>query len=895
MKKESKIVKAFGYLCLSFVVVIGLVAIIGTGGGGGGGDGGPSIPPSTSTITGSAVKGPVQGAELHVFYFDEYGVEVEICPDGVVDCTTDPPDPWPVLTGPSGSFSFPVKGDDLMGLTSPLIVRTKDGTMYGGDAPILEAVIADPQPLTFARVTISCPLSAASSVAVGLLRKLSQSQGSAPALDDAAKIIAQVEDHLKVDLSEDPSDSRTKTGMLNESIDQNLDLLNVSSNNPAVSDFINYLVANLSSSSGLLDEAMDNPNNPGTDTLASFDIFAELVSVIGEPAGFILMNLTSDVTYLENDGTDTANITTTLMDAAGRPYQDLDAVQLGLDSGPGILMSAGLSYARGEVRGELTTDTTGDTGDILIRTICPLSNGNDISLEILVNALDFYVDEDGDGLSDGDEELERTIFVDVAGFGLETFSVKLMKYEDVTSDPMLSDTDGDGLDDYTEYVLKTHPRMADTDGDGLTDAEEVNRWQTNPLTVDTDFDAGGLDSRSPHPELFDASELAIYQTSPSLQDTDGDGRTEFEEIFLLNRNPLVSDLPKLEMEIADAVDVRLDVTYAEEVGETHQYGSEMMKSATRSKSTYNENSMEASVEQTISYKIGPFSWGGGETKIKVGWGHKWSTTTENSKTNQETHSEYTTDARTRTETAASGSMTAGIRLRNPGDISYTLSKLGIAVRHCEQVEEEDQQQLVNSFKTVATLVPSLGDGITLAPGEETPVLQVEATGLNPDRVKELLKRPNSLYLEGEYFEMENAVGLNYDFLREINLTRTASVLIDPGLENAEAYRVATNVQRSEGGTYSGVTLGEILSDILKVDFATIGRQSVDPGSPTNERVIFRIRNLETNLTDPDLGYWTVVLKSENPPSGIYDFEEIPVKAGDSVLLVYVRDTDGGRQ
>ncbi|MBW2607233.1 MAG: hypothetical protein JRD05_06300 [Deltaproteobacteria bacterium] len=39
MKKESKLFNTFRYLCLSFVVVIGLVAIIGTGGGGGGGGG----------------------------------------------------------------------------------------------------------------------------------------------------------------------------------------------------------------------------------------------------------------------------------------------------------------------------------------------------------------------------------------------------------------------------------------------------------------------------------------------------------------------------------------------------------------------------------------------------------------------------------------------------------------------------------------------------------------------------------------------------------------------------------------------------------------------------------------------------------------------------------------
>jgi len=52
MKKESKIFKAFRYLCLSFVVVVGLVAIIGTGGGGGGGGGGGS----TSLATGEFIK-----------------------------------------------------------------------------------------------------------------------------------------------------------------------------------------------------------------------------------------------------------------------------------------------------------------------------------------------------------------------------------------------------------------------------------------------------------------------------------------------------------------------------------------------------------------------------------------------------------------------------------------------------------------------------------------------------------------------------------------------------------------------------------------------------------------------------------------------------------------------
>ena len=54
MKKESKLIKRLRYLCLSFVFVIGLVAIIGTGGcgggsssGGGGGGGSTSLADGT--------------------------------------------------------------------------------------------------------------------------------------------------------------------------------------------------------------------------------------------------------------------------------------------------------------------------------------------------------------------------------------------------------------------------------------------------------------------------------------------------------------------------------------------------------------------------------------------------------------------------------------------------------------------------------------------------------------------------------------------------------------------------------------------------------------------------------------------------------------------------------
>lgn len=50
--------------------------------------------------------------------------------------------------------------------------------------------------------------------------------------------------------------------------------------------------------------------------------------------------------------------------------------------------------------------------------------------------------------------------------------------------PYSSDTDNDGIDDYTEvYLLHSNPKSRDTDGDGRTDMDEVLQGK-NPLVAD---------------------------------------------------------------------------------------------------------------------------------------------------------------------------------------------------------------------------------------------------------------------------------------------------------------------------------------------------------------------------------------------------------------------------
>ena len=93
-----------------------------------------------------------------------------------------------------------------------------------------------------------------------------------------------------------------------------------------------------------------------------------------------------------------------------------------------------------------------------------------------------YADVDGDGLHD---YWEIKLFGDVwtqdgyddsDGDGLPNNQELVWRADNIiqmVSDPTLYDTDGEGLDDFTERQKKTDPLSVDTDSDGRDDASEV--------------------------------------------------------------------------------------------------------------------------------------------------------------------------------------------------------------------------------------------------------------------------------------------------------------------------------------------------------------------------------------------------------------------------------------
>ena len=108
------------------------------------------------------------------------------------------------------------------------------------------------------------------------------------------------------------------------------------------------------------------------------------------------------------------------------------------------------------------------------------------------------VDTDGDGLSDGDEVLTHG------------------------SSPLLADTDGDGLADPEELLKGTSLSLADTDHDGLPDGLEVS-LDLDPLQPDSDGD-GMNDGWENQHDGFDP-----LSTNDGNADPDDDGATNTQE------------------------------------------------------------------------------------------------------------------------------------------------------------------------------------------------------------------------------------------------------------------------------------------------------------------------------------------------------------------------------
>ena len=124
----------------------------------------------------------------------------------------------------------------------------------------------------------------------------------------------------------------------------------------------------------------------------------------------------------------------------------------------------------------------------------------------------------------------------------ETFSVMNYNENNMRNVPLdLNDDDGDGLNNYLESIYGTDKNLPDTDGDGLSDYVELADIGTNPLMKDTDGNGiTDADEDYDGEGLSNATEVKCG-TLLYAQDSDLDGLTDYEEVEKYGTNPLAVD------------------------------------------------------------------------------------------------------------------------------------------------------------------------------------------------------------------------------------------------------------------------------------------------------------------------------------------------------------------
>ena len=282
-----------------------------------------------------------------------------------------------------------------------------------------------------------------------------------------------------------------------------------------------------------------NPLTPDTDA----DGISDAIEV-GETS----FNPLVDDSGLDPDGDGLINLYEALIgsnpqvgnsDTDGDGLSDLEEFDLGTSAVEADSDGDGLND-------NLETSANGDSNPLLYDTDRDgLSDGEELAFSGAADVFDVSTDlrpnvfdTDNDGLSDGYEVTYLYVYseddLEVSLFPAGRPSIAL--------NPLLTDTDGDAIDDQREVeVLGTNPAEIDTDNDGLSDQEEVSLG-TSPLLVDTDNDG-----------IPDGFEVLVLQTSPldrdsndngvddGAEDADLDGLSNADEINIVLTNPIVAD------------------------------------------------------------------------------------------------------------------------------------------------------------------------------------------------------------------------------------------------------------------------------------------------------------------------------------------------------------------
>lgn len=550
-------------------------------------------------------------------------------------------------------------------------------------------------------------------------------------------------------------------------------------------------------------------------------------------------------------------------------------------------------------------------------------------------------DKDRDGLS-GSLELKGWEVTVKSANGEKT------SYQ-VTSDPGLKDTDGDGLNDADERENGFDPRNADTDGDQLSDYSEYNEIFSSATDADSDDDG-----------LLDKLELEVYRSSPIEDDTDGDQFKDSEEYKRGAQYLRIANIPQPGFKIGN-VDLNIKVTHTF----TDRKGDEVKTEKTVGTKLTQETSIKSTNTDTASNELiakRGFESGfsidkdGISANAKVSYegstGNTWSSsfTEESAKLSQEeiakslASAQAATNEQTVVREISEAKMAVDLELMNRSDTPFTIKNLEIIAYTQSQVN-------FGEMIAIATLVPETEptEGYNLGGvGSPTASKQLRfATVREPfaNEIEKLMANPSGIIFKLSNYEIEDENNRSYAFSSQEVNNRTSPLIIDFGFADSESdasgttalgtterYRVATSAGRKAldtngdkvvnekdrtviydaKGDLVGITVSDALVNVLglkKYDegktpsssltiqqlqnsYSTKRLQLDTDDNPNTPKVsvetLWRVREVSSELTDSKKKWVVITSNGINP---FIDFSKLVLRPQQGLTLKYLQDID----
>ena len=438
------------------------------------------------------------------------------------------------------------------------------------------------------------------------------------------------------------------------------------------------------------------------------------------------------------------------------------------------------------------------------------------------------------------------------GYGGCTIENITEEAPEITSPPPTAgpvDTDGDGLSDEREAMLGTSPLMPDTDGDGFDDNDEVNNGGTHPL---------------------------------------------------------IADVPSLSVEVIGAPTVQINSKFeggsesGVDFGASFSQGQQSSYSRSDSVSTSNtiEQSDTVSAEVEVSASLTSI---GGSSKVAAESSTTATETRETSTTvtsasaqdSRQEYSRYVNETQSEKVVAESGSLSTTLRIVNTSARSFRIESIDVIAKN----HSTDGRAL----ESLDELSFSPEEGRVLVPGASIEQFIV-GRGTSVPKLKELMRNPRSLLFTIGSIAIEDLSGgdpeRDFAEVSQSVFNQTARVAIDFGnargsaANSVQTYLVATNVARnSETLAPLGVTMGDVMQNILGIDYQTSMVDVIENGQATGQQrqVLSAVQGVAGDSIEN--GFWYVFSDSDTLDNPAASFDDIVLTDDNSITLVFLADAD----